>query len=171
MWRIFKSALLILFVFSAGLGAEMMWPEASPWTWWSIAAVSGLLYLLAGRPSVESFVSTAADTIKDKIGKKENFSIWNYFHIESSTVRFVFDYALFFVIVTAVVPFYVETGGSAISGRFFQIFYRIVGGLMVFTSVIETILGKKETSKADMLKSSAIFVLGCVMMAQAYELA
>lgn len=32
-------------IYAAERGAEVMWPEESPWTWWSAAAVLAVVWL------------------------------------------------------------------------------------------------------------------------------
>ena len=39
MWRHVKFILSLTLIFAAERGAEVMWPELSPWAWWSIAGV------------------------------------------------------------------------------------------------------------------------------------
>ena len=46
MWKLLHAGLAGAGAFSAQRGAELMWPEESPWTWWFIAGAVFVLWLL-----------------------------------------------------------------------------------------------------------------------------
>ena len=165
-----KGALFIFIVFSAQQGAEMMWPDASPWMWWSLTAVAGFLFILIDHPLVKSRFFPSSVQVEGERDEKKPFFVWSYIRSKSRGARLVLEYILFFVVVVEVVPLYVETSGSTSAPRFFQIVYKIVGGLMVLHSAVAFIYDKKEESKADTLKRAAAFTLGCMMIAKAEEL-
>lgn len=69
MYKIIEGVLVASILFSLERGAEMMWPQTTPWIWWGITGILFFMWMVFRNfPSREERADFKSLTVGEKIG-------------------------------------------------------------------------------------------------------